>query len=152
MRISTVLVISEPMKTTPLTGLIILGFTALLGLSNLALAQETAEQPSLIGSWEGPLTLNSDEDMNLALTFSYSEGKYTAALISAGLGIYGMPVDIVRIRDLRITIRLQRLDLEILGTLRMDATGKIIQSIDGSWFQGSEMVPIKLLPVNAPSF
>lgn len=146
-----VLVTSGPMKTTPIARLILLGLSVLLGFSNLAIAEETVEPPSFIGTWEGPLVLNSDEETNLALTFSYSEGEYTATLINPGMGVYGMPVDIVRLRGLNLTIRLQRLDLEILGTLRMDETGKKIQHIDGSWYQGSEMVPIKLLPVDAPS-
>jgi len=139
------------MKTTPITSLIILGLAALLGFSNLAIAQETNQQASLVGTWEGPLTLNSDNAMKLALTFSYSDGEYTATLISNGMGIYGMPADVVRLRGLNLTIRLQRLDLEILGTLRMDEAGENIQRIDGSWFQGSEMVPIKLEPVATPS-
>lgn len=139
------------MKTTAITGFIILGLTSLLGFADLALAQEAIEPPSLIGTWEGPLILNSDEEMNLALTISYSEGKYTASLTSSGMGIYGMPADVARVRGLNLTIRLQRLDLEILGTLRMDESGENIQLIDGNWFQGSEMVPIKLLPVEAPS-
>ena len=139
------------MKTTPIAPLILLGLSVLLGYSNLAIAEQTVEPPALIGTWEGPLVLNSDEETNLALTFSYSGGEYTATLTSAGMGIYGMPVDVVRLRGLNLTVRLQRLDLEILGTLRQDDSGEKIQLIDGSWFQGSEMVPIKLLAVEAPS-
>lgn len=139
------------MKINPIAPRIILVLAMLFGFSNLVLAQEAMEPSSLVGTWEGPLVLNSDEDMDLALTFSYSEGEYSAALISTGMGIYGMPVDMVRVRGLKLTIRVQRLDLEILGTLRLGEDGEKIQRIDGSWFQGSEMVPLNLLPVDAPS-
>ncbi|NQV70077.1 MAG: hypothetical protein HQ498_08635 [Pseudohongiella sp.] len=139
------------MKSTLATGLILFVLTLSLGIPRLAIADEAIAPPSLIGTWEGPLILSSDENMKLALTFSLNEGKYTAVLISSGMGIYAMPADVVRVRGLNLTIRLQRLDLEILGTLRLDDSGGKIQRIDGSWFQGSEMVPLVLQSVDSPS-
>ena len=38
------------------------------------------------------------------------------------------------------------------GRLRLDESGGQVQRIDGDWFQYSEMVPVILLPVDAPSF
>ena len=90
--------------------------------------------------------------MNLAFTFSMKEGNYSAALISGGMGIYGMPADTVRIEGLNVTIRIPRLDMEFTGTLRLDETGENIIRIDGDWFQYSEMVPVVLLPVDEPTF
>ena len=61
-----------------------------------------------------------------------------------------MPADTVRVRGLSLTLRFQRLDLEVLGTLRLDESGKHIIRIDGEWFQGAEMVPVVLLPTDTP--
>lgn len=114
-------------------------------------AQEAPQYPSLIGSWEGPLVQGRD-NMNLAFTFSFSEGKYTAVLVSSGLGVYGMPADTVRINKLKVFIQIPKLDLEFTGTLRLDAAKETILRIDGDWFQHSEMVPLVLMPVATPSF
>ena len=120
-------------------------------VSNLAASQEMSEHPSLVGSWEGPLVIGRDST-NLAFTFSTQEGEYAAALISGGMGIYGMPADTVRIDGRNITIRIPRLDLEFTGTIRLNESGDEIIRIDGDWFQYSEMVPVVLLPVDQPTF
>jgi hypothetical protein len=119
--------------------------------SPTAYPQEQVTYPSLLGSWEGPLVLGRD-NMNLAFTFGLSEDEYTAVLISGGMGIYGMPADTVRVEGLNVIIRIPRLDMEFTGTLRLDETGEQIVRIDGDWFQYSEMVPVVLLPVEAPTF
>ena len=119
--------------------------------SNSLLGQEIENTPSLIGSWEGPLVIGRDST-NLAFTFSYKEGRYSAALISGGMGIYGMPAETVRVSGRNIIIRIPRLDLEFTGTIRLDDDGENIIRIDGDWFQHSEMVPVVLLPVDQPSF
>lgn len=128
-----------------------LSLLVLTAFNSAAIAQEQIELPSLIGSWEGSLVLGRD-NMKLAFTFTMIEGKYTAALISSGLGIYGMPAESVRVTGLNVTIRIPRLDLEFNGTLRLDAAGEKIVRIDGDWFQYSEMVPVVLFPVDTPSF
>ena len=120
-------------------------------VSNLAASQEIPEHPSLVCSWEGPLVIGRDST-NLAFTFSIQEGEYAAALISGGMGIYGMPADTVRIDGRNITIRIPRLDLEFTGTIRLNESGDEIIRIDGDWFQYSEMVPVVLLPVDQPTF
>ncbi|MDG2251159.1 MAG: hypothetical protein P8N11_10000 [Gammaproteobacteria bacterium] len=114
-------------------------------------AQEKLETPSLVGSWEGPLVIGRDST-NLAFTFSLREGQYAAALVSGGMGIYGMPADTVRVEGRKITIRIPRLDVEFTGTARLDETEENIVRIDGDWFQYSEMVPVVLLPVDQPTF
>lgn len=114
-------------------------------------AQEKLETPSLVGSWEGPLVIGRDST-NLAFTFSLREGQYAAALVSGGMGIYGMPADTVRIEGRKITIRIPRLDVEFTGTVRLDEAEENIVRIDGDWFQYSEMVPVVLLPVDQPTF
>ncbi len=129
----------------------ILACLLLLALSCLANSQGDKAYSSLIGSWEGPLVLGRD-NMNLSFTFSVKEGNYSAALISGGMGIYGMPADTVRIEGLNVIIRIPRLDLEFTGTLRLNETGEKIIRIDGDWFQYSEMVPVVLLPVDEPTF
>ena len=120
-------------------------------IPNLVISQEIAEYPSLVGSWEGPLVIGRDST-NLAFTFSIKEGGYSAALISGGMGIYGMPADMVRVDGRNITIRILRLDVEFTGTIRLDDSGQQIVRIDGDWFQYSEMVPVILLPVDQPTF
>ena len=120
-------------------------------IPNLAISQEIVEYPSLVGSWEGPLVIGRDST-NLAFTFSIQNGEYAAALISGGMGIYGMPADTVRVDGRNITIRIPRLDLEFTGTIRLDDSGEEIVRIDGDWFQYSEMVPVILLPVDQPTF
>ena len=120
-------------------------------VSNLATSQEMPEHTSLVGSWEGPLVIGRDST-NLAFTFSIQEGEYAAALISGGMGIYGMPADTVRVDGRNITIRIPRLDLEFTGTIRLNESGDEIIRIDGDWFQYSEMVPVVLLPVDQPTF
>ena len=107
-------------------------------------AQEISEFPSLTGSWEGPLVIGRDST-NLAFTFSIKDGQYAAALISGGMGIYGMPADMVRVDGANITIRIPRLDVEFTGTIRLNDSGDQIVRIDGDWFQYSEMVPVVLL-------
>jgi hypothetical protein len=114
-------------------------------------AQEKLETPSLVGSWEGPLVIGRDST-NLAFTFSLREGQYAAALVSGGMGIYGMPADTVRVEGRKITIRIPRLDVEFTGTARLDEAEENIVRIDGDWFQYSEMVPVVLLPVDQPTF
>lgn len=112
-------------------------------------AQE--DYAALLGSWEGPLTLGQDE-MRLAFTFSESSEGLRAALISAGLGVYGMPADQLILRGRSLTIRIPRLDLEFTAILRFDDAGKTIEKLDGNWFQSAEMVPVILLPVDSPSY
>ncbi|PCJ17415.1 MAG: hypothetical protein COA96_17795 [SAR86 cluster bacterium] len=133
------------MKNTLLTTLTIL---SLLSFSDTYAA---AEDTSIIGSWEGSLMLNSDDSTNLTISFSGSEGQYSATLTSPDMGIYGMPADYVRVRGVSVTIRIQRLNLEILGTLRKDDGSDVILRIDGQWFQRSEMVPVVLLKASEPA-
>jgi len=114
-----------------------------------AQAQETPD--SLLGSFEGPLIIGRD-NMNLAFTFSMSEGSYQAAITSGSMGIYGMPATLVEVNGLNVKIGLPRLDAEFTGTLRLDESGEKILRIDGDWFQQSEMVPVVLLPVESPAF
>ena len=126
-------------------------FICTIALATYAVAQDEPEVPSLVGSWEGPLVIGRDST-NLAFTFSLREGEYAAALISGGMGIYGMPADTVRIDGRDIIIRIPRLDVEFTGTVRLDESGENILRIDGVWFQYSEMVPVVLYPVDQPSF
>ena len=123
----------------------------LLAFTGGVRAQEVAPE-ALLGTFEGPLVIGRDS-MTLAFTFSMNGGELRAQLFSAAMGIYGMPADNVSISDnalLRIAI--PRLDLEFTGRLRFDESGGQIERIDGDWFQYSEMVPLMLLPVDAPSF
>ena len=119
--------------------------------TNLVVAQDDENLPSLVGSWEGPLVIGRDST-NLAFTFSLREGQYAAALISGGMGIYGMPADTVQINGRNIIIRIPRLDVEFTGTIRLDDDGENIMRIDGDWFQYSELVAVILLPVDQPTF
>ena len=119
--------------------------------TNLVVAQGDENIPSLVGSWEGPLVIGRDST-HLAFTFSLREGQYAAALISGGMGIYGMPADTVQVNGRNIIIRIPRLDVEFTGTIRLDDDGENIMRIDGDWFQYSEMVPVILLPVDQPTF
>ena len=130
---------------------IIILFLLIASSSGALFAQDQDVQASLLGSWEGPLVLGRD-NMNLAFTFGMNNGEYTAALISGGLGIYGMPADTVRVEGINVIIRIPRLDLEFTGTLRFDEAGEKIIRIDGDWFQFSEMVPVVLRPVDSPTF
>ena len=124
---------------------------AILIIPRFVGSQEISEFPSLVGSWEGPLVIGRDST-NLAFTFALRNGQYTAALISGGMGIYGMPADTVRVEKRNIIIRIPRLDVEFTGTIRLDDSGENIIRIDGDWFQYSEMVPVVLLPVDQPTF
>ena len=112
--------------------------------TNLVVAQGDENIPSLVGSWEGPLVIGRDST-NLAFTFSLREGQYAAALISGGMGIYGMPADTVQVNGRNIIIRIPRLDVEFTGTIRLDDDGENIMRIDGDWFQYSEMVQVIIL-------
>ncbi|GJM13775.1 MAG: hypothetical protein DHS20C12_21780 [Pseudohongiella sp.] len=114
--------------------------------SATALAQETTDSP-LVGSWGGPLVIG-EEDLGLIFNFTLNDGKYSASMISDGLGIYGMPADRVRVNGLMLTININRLDVEFTGTLRFDETGEELLRIDANWFQGSEMVPVVLRPAD----
>ena len=109
------------------------------------LAQESNDS-QLIGSWGGPLVIGED-DLGLIFNFSMKDGEYTANMISDGLGIYGMPADRVRLNGLMLTVVIRRIDVEFTGTLRFDEAGEKLLRIDASWFQGSEMVPVVLRPV-----
>lgn len=126
----------------------ILGLISIL-LVSPALAQESstaAGAQALTGSWGGPLVIGED-DLGLIFNFSMEDGEYAATMISDGLGIYGMPADRVSLRGLSLTVIIRRLDVEFTGTLRFDDAGEELLRIDASWFQGSEMVPVVLRPV-----
>lgn len=114
-------------------------------------ADPLAASTDLSGSWEGPLVIGRD-NMNLAFTFAQEDGEYKAALISGGMGIYGMPAESVEVDGLSVKISIPRLDAEFTGTLRLDEAGESVVRIDGDWFQYAEMVPVVLLPVATPSF
>lgn len=120
-------------------------FFLLASLVNLANAQESEAAP-LVGSWGGALVIGED-DLGLIFNFSEADGAYAATMISDGLGIYGMPADRVSLRGLSLTVIIRRLDVEFTGTLRFDEAGENLLRIDASWFQGSEMVPVVLRPV-----
>ena len=115
-----------------------------------ARAQDAAPE-ALLGTFEGPLVIGRDS-MNLAFTFSMNGAELRAQLFSASMGIYGMPADSVTVNNNALRISIPRLDLEFTGRLRLDEAGTTIERIDGDWFQYSEMVPVILLPVDAPSF
>ena len=108
-------------------------------------AADTSDSP-LIGPWGGPLVIGED-DLGLIFNFSMADGEYAANIISDGLGVYGMPADRVSLNGLMLTVVIRRLDVEFTGTLRFDETGEELLRIDASWFQGSEMVPVVLQPV-----
>lgn len=113
-------------------------------------SQDVAPE-ALLGTFEGPLVIGRDS-MTLAFTFSMNGGELRAQLFSAAMGIYGMPADSVSVSANAVRIAIPRLDLEFTGRLRFDESGGQIQRIDGDWFQYSEMVPVILLPIDAPSF
>ena len=113
-------------------------------------AQDVSTE-ALLGTFEGPLVIGRDS-MTLAFTFSMNGDELRAQLFSAGMGIYGMPANSVSIVENALRIAIPRLDLEFTGRLRLDESGEQIQRIDGDWFQYSEMIPVILLPVDAPSF
>ena len=108
-------------------------------------AQESSAIPSVVGAWSGTLIIGQDQ---FALTFNLTEedGNYSAALMSRALGIYGMPADLVRVENNRLTIRLDMLAADYTGRLRLDESGSKVAFIDGEWFQEGEMVPIILRP------
>ena len=118
---------------------------ALLFFLPSATAQDSGATP-LVGSWGGPLVIGED-DLGLIFNITMADGEYSASMISDGLGIYGMPADRVSLRGLSLTVIIRRLDVEFTGTLRFDEAGEELLRIDASWFQGSEMVPVVLRPV-----
>ena len=113
--------------------------------SAAALAADTDTSP-LVGSWGGPLVIGED-DLGLIFNFSMAGAEYSASDISEGLGVYGMPADRVRLNGRSLTVLIGRLDVEFTGTLRFDEAGEKLLRIDANWFQGSEMVPVVLRPV-----
>ena len=122
----------------------------LLAFAGGVRGQEVAPE-ALLGTFEGPLVIGRDS-MTLAFIFSMNGGELRAQLFSAAMGIYGMPADSVSISNNALRIAIPRLDLEFTGRLRFDESGGQIERIDGDWFQYSEMVPVMLLTVDAPSF
>jgi hypothetical protein len=135
------LVLGNDMKSKLVLAGVVLAFL----LTNPATAQQQAEQASLVGSWAGTLVIGRDSfEMTFNLT-PQGDG-FGAALISRQLGIYGMPAELVRLENNRLTIRLDMLGAEYTGRLRMDESGSRIAFIDGEWFQEGEMVPIILRP------
>lgn len=122
----------------------------LMAFSGGVRSQDVAPE-ALLGTFEGPLVIGRDS-MTLAFTFSMTGGELRAQLFSAAMGIYGMPADSVSVSENAVRIAIPRLDLEFTGRLRLDESGGQVQRIDGDWFQYSEMVPVILLPVDAPSF
>ena len=114
--------------------------------SAAALLAADASNPPLIGSWGGPLVIGED-DLGLIFNFSMTGGEYSASIISDGLGVYGMPADRVRLNGRSLTVVIGRLNVEFTGTLRFDEAGENLLRIDANWFQGSEMVPVVLRPV-----
>lgn len=132
--------------------IVLLLATTLLVTSSLSLlAQDQATPEDLLGSFEGALVYGRD-DMKLALTFGKQDGKYSAALTSAEMGLYSLPAPVVEVDGLKIVVRIPRLDAEYTGTLRLDESGEKVLRIDGDWFQYAELVPVVLHPVDAPSF
>jgi len=113
--------------------------------SAAALAADTNDSP-LVGSWGGPLVIG-DDDLGLIFNFSMAGSEYSASIVSDGLGIYGMPADRVSLNGLSLTVVISRLDVEFTGTLRFDEAGEKLLRIDANWFQGSEMVPVVLKPI-----
>ena len=118
----------------------------LLSLNSAAALAADASNPPLIGSWGGPLVIGED-DLGLIFNFSMTGGEYSASIISDGLGVYGMPADRVRLNGRSLTVVIGRLNVEFTGTLRFDEAGENLLRIDANWFQGSEMVPVVLRPV-----
>ena len=118
----------------------------LLSLHSASARAADSNDSPLVGSWGGPLVIGED-DLGLIFNFSMADGEYAANIISDGLGVYGMPADRVSLNGLMLTVVIRRLDVEFTGTLRFDETGEELLRIDASWFQGSEMVPVVLRPV-----
>ena len=138
----------HPMKTaiiiTRLLSFPLIGL--LLSLHSAAALAADTSNPPLIGSWGGPLVIGED-DLGLIFNITMTDGEYAASMISDGLGIYGMPADRVSLNGRSLTVVIQRLGVEFTGTLRFDEAGEKLLRIDANWFQGSEMVPVVLRPV-----
>ena len=117
-----------------------------MGLQSADALAQDSNNPPLIGSWGGPLVIGED-DLGLIFNFTMAEGEYSASMISDGLGIYGMPADRVSLKGRSLTVVINRLNVEFTGTLRFDEAGEKLLRIDANWFQGSEMVPVVLRPV-----
>ena len=132
--------------TLALTRTIGLIFILLGSLVHAQASDGGAGAPALVGSWGGPLVIGED-DLGLIFNFTEDGGDYAATMISDGLGIYGMPADRVSLNGISLTVVIRRLDVEFTGTLRFDESGEELLRIDASWFQGSEMVPVVLRPV-----
>ena len=92
------------------------------------------------------------DDLTLALTVVEENAVVGVRLTSAGLGIYGMPANSFEVNGTSIKAIFSPIGAEFTGRLRMDDAGVKVLRIDGDWFQSAEMVPISLLPVDAPSF
>lgn len=127
----------------------LLGSALLLG--SMTHAALDFPRAALLGTFEGDLVIGRD-DMKLAFTFVEDGEGFGARLTSANMGLYGLPADMVKVDENDIIIRIPRLDLEFTGTVRLTEDEKEITRIDGDWFQHSELVPVILLPVAAPSF
>ncbi len=120
-------------------------------ISGGSYAQALLAEPVYLGSWEGAMMMGR-EDMKLALTISEQNGQLHANLVSAELGIYGMPADTFSIEGTQVKAVFARLGAEFTGKLRLTELGDGVLRIDGDWFQSAEMIPITLLPVSEPSF
>jgi len=123
-------------------------YLILASFSGFASAEESL--PPLLGSFEGPLVIGR-ANMNLAFTFSEQNGEPQAAIISSGLGIYGLPAEYFSLEGVQLLIRIPQLDAEYTGVLRLNDAGEEIIRIDGEWFQSAEMVPVVLLPIDTPT-
>ncbi|PCH60616.1 MAG: hypothetical protein COC19_05690 [SAR86 cluster bacterium] len=113
-------------------------------------ATQAATIPSYLGSWESPLVLGRTS-MRLVFNFIENNGLTSVTLTSTGMGIYGMPADSLVVTGKKLNISITSIDMEFSGIFRVNEAGDRITSIVGDWFQHSEMVPVELIPVAAPT-
>ena len=103
-----------------------------------------AAQPQIIGDWGGTLSVMGNQ---LHLVFHIAAGKdgaMTATLDSIDQGANGIPVDVVLLKDSKLTMTVNAVPGTgtFEGTVNKDASG-----IDGKWTQGQNPpLDLKLTP------
>ncbi|QDG49182.1 alpha/beta hydrolase [Persicimonas caeni] len=100
---------------------------------------DATQQPSLEGTWQGPLTVPGAQ---LTLVFHLDktdDGTWNATMDSPDQGATGIPVSAVEHDGDKVTIAVVSIGGVFTGTLSDDGT-----AIDGEWSQGSSSLPLDL--------
>jgi pimeloyl-ACP methyl ester carboxylesterase len=98
-----------------------------------------AAAPSLVGDWQGALSVGGTDIPLIVHLRQQPDGRYTGTLDSPKQQAYGLPITSISQRADSVTLQLTAPAARFVSRLSADG-----QQLDGAWQQGGQAAPLRL--------